>query len=189
MGQAKTLTKQELKRVLDYNGACERHSERNRAMILLTFYCGMRIGEVVSLRIADVINKQGVVLGEIKLSAAQTKGDRARTVYVPTRMQKELKSYIAGLKFRTHADFLFRTQKSKHFSSNTATQLLRRIFERSGFAGATSHSGRRSFLTNLSEKGVSIRILAALAGHSNLQVTMRYIDAGDDMLKKAVELI
>ena len=189
MGQAKTLTKQELKRVLDYNNACERHSERNRAMILLTFYCGMRIGEVVSLRIADVINKNGDVLDEIKLSSSQTKGNKARTVYVSTRMQKELKNYIAGLKFSTYADFLFRTQKSKHFSSNTATQLLQRIYERSGFTGATSHSGRRSFLTDLSAQGVSIRVLAALAGHSNLQVTMQYIDAGDDMLKKAVELI
>ena len=43
MAQAKTLSKQELKRVLDYNDACERHSERNRAMLLFTHLCGMRI--------------------------------------------------------------------------------------------------------------------------------------------------
>ena len=50
MAQAKTLNKQELKRVLDYNDACERHSERNRAMLLFTHLCGMRIGEVAALR-------------------------------------------------------------------------------------------------------------------------------------------
>ena len=55
MAQAKTLNKQELKRVLDYNDACERHSERNRAMLLFTHLCGMRIGEVVALRVCDVI--------------------------------------------------------------------------------------------------------------------------------------
>ena len=189
MGQAKTLTKQELKRVLDYNNGCERHSERNRAMILFTFYCGMRIGEVVSLRIADVINEQGEVLDEIKLAATQTKGNKARTIHVPARMQKELKNYIAGLKSHAQADFLFRTQKSKRFTSNTATQLLQRIYERSGIAGATSHSGRRTFITELANKGVSVRVLAALAGHSSIATTQRYIDINDDMLKKAVELI
>lgn len=116
MAQAKTLTKQELKRVLDYNTGCERHSKRNRAMILFTFYCGMRIGEVVSLRIADVINERGEVLDEIKLASTQTKGHQARTVHVSARMQKELKNYIAGLKPHAPADFLFRTQKSKQFS-------------------------------------------------------------------------
>lgn len=189
MGQAKTLTSKELKRVLDYNTACERHSERNRTMILLTFYCGMRIGEVVSLRIADVINEQGEVLDEIKLAATQTKGNKARTVHVPERMQKELKSYIAGLKSHAHTDFLFRTQKSKRFSSNSATQLLQRIYERCGLAGATSHSGRRTFITELANKGVSVRVLAELAGHSSIATTQRYIDINDDMLKKAVELI
>jgi len=189
MGQAKTLTKQELKRILDYNSACERHNERNRSMILLTFYCGMRIGEVVSLRIADVINERGEVLDEIKLSSSQTKGNKARTVHVPERMQKEIKIYIAGLKSRMSADFLFKTQKSQRFSSNTATQLLQRIYKRSGIVGATSHSGRRTFITELANKGVSVRVLAALAGHSSIATTQRYIDINDDMLKKAVELI
>lgn len=189
MAQAKTLTKQELKRVLDYNNACERHSERNRAMILLTFCCGMRIGEVVSLRVADVVNEQGEVLDEIKLAAAHTKASKARTVHVSERMRKELKKYIAGIKSQAHADFLFKTQKSKRFSSNTATQLLQRIYMRSGIAGATAHSGRRTFITELANKGVSVRVLAALAGHSSIATTQRYIDINDDMLKRAVELI
>ena len=56
MAKAKTLNKAELKRVLNYNDAHERHRERNRAMILLTHLCGLRIGEVVNLRISDVID-------------------------------------------------------------------------------------------------------------------------------------
>ena len=49
MSKAKTLNKAELKRVLNYNEAHERYRERNRAMILFTHLCGMRIGEVVKL--------------------------------------------------------------------------------------------------------------------------------------------
>ena len=189
MAQAKVLTKQELKRVLDYNSGCERHSERNRAMILLSFYCGMRICEIVNLHIADVINEQGEVLDEIRLAATQTKGNKGRTVYVPKRMQKELKSYLQGLKFRTHADFLFRTQKSKRFTPNTAAQLLSRIYSRSGFKGATSHSGRHSYLATKADFGISVHVLAALAGHASIQTTQKYLHVNPTMLKKAVELI
>jgi len=189
MAQAKTLTKQELKRVLDYNSACERHSERNRAMILLTFYCGMRICEVTNLRIADVINEQGNVLDEIKLSPLQTKGNKGRTVYVPKRMQKELKTYLQGLKFRTHADFLFRTQKSTCFTPNTASQLLSRIYSQSGLTGATSHSGRHTYLTEKANAGISVHVLAALAGHASIQTTQKYLHVNVGMLKQAAELI
>ena len=56
------------------------------------------------------------------------------------------------------------------------------------FTGATSHSGRRSFITKLASKGISARVLQELAGHKHLGTTQRYIDVNDDMLRKAVEL-
>ena len=83
----------------------------------------------------------------------------------------------------------FSKRKSQRFSSNTATQLLQRIYERSGLSGATSHSGRRSFITDLATKGISVRVLAALAGHQSIATTQRYIDINDDMLRNAVELV
>ncbi|MDP4301362.1 tyrosine-type recombinase/integrase, partial [Leptothrix discophora] len=54
--------------------------------------------------------------------------------------------------------------------------------------GATSHSGRRTFITNLAAQGVSVRVLAALAGHRSIQTTQRYIDVNDNMLRRAAEL-
>jgi integrase/recombinase XerD len=48
---------------------------------------------------------------------------------------------------------------------------------------------RRSFLTSLSARGIGIRVLASLAGHRSIQVTMKYIDASDDMKRNAVEMI
>ena len=56
-------------------------------------------------------------------------------------------------------------------------------------SGATSHSGRRTGLTNLAERGVGVRVLMALAGHSNMATTQRYIDLRPAMLKAAVELV
>ena len=181
MSKAKTLNKAELKRVLNYNAAHERYRERNRAMILLTHLCGMRIGEVVNLKVSDVIDENDEIKSEIQLSKNQTKGKKARTVFVSKRMRKELDRYIKHAVVRFSGSYLFKTQKSQRFSSNTATQLLQRIYERSGLSGATSHSGRRSFITELAAKGISVRVLAELAGHQSIERTQRYIDINDDM--------
>ena len=181
MSKAKTLNKAELKRVLNYNDAQERYRERNRAMILLTHLCGMRIGEVVNLKVSDVIDYNNKVKTEILLTKKQTKGKQARTVFVSKRMRKELDRYIKHAVMRFSGGFLFKTQKSQRFSSNTATQLLQRIYERSGLSGATSHSGRRSFITELATKGISVRVLAELAGHQSIERTQLYIDINDDM--------
>mgnify|MGYP002870688518 CR=1 FL=1 len=99
------------------------------------------------------------------------------------------KRYLEHLVVRSRSDFLFRTQKSRCFSSNSATQLLQRIYDRSGQTGATSHSGRRTFITELAAKGVGVRVLATLAGHRSIQTTQRYIDVNDEMMRNAVELI
>ena len=55
--------------------------------------------------------------------------------------------------------------------------------------GATSHSGRRTWLTELSSKGVGVRVLAEMAGHAGIQPTQRYIDVNDEQMRSAAELI
>jgi len=54
---------------------------------------------------------------------------------------------------------------------------------------ASSHSGRRKFITDLSEKGVSVRVIQELARHRDLATTQRYIDVSVDKLRNAVNLI
>jgi integrase/recombinase XerD len=55
--------------------------------------------------------------------------------------------------------------------------------------GATSHSGRRTFITKLADKGVGVRVLMALAGHKSIATTQRYIEFNPTIMKAAVELI
>ena len=71
----------------------------------------------------------------------------------------------------------------------TATQHLQRLYARAGIAGATSHSGRRTWLTTLSQKGVSVFVLADMAGHCSIQTTQRYVTVNDEMKRNAAELI
>lgn len=188
MGQAKTLTQQEIKQVLG-SIALGKHAARNRAMFLLTCWAGLRVGEVAALRVCDVVGEDGKVYDEIRLLPEQTKGRVARTVYVNEKLKRELQNYVGTHKFRHTQLPFFYTQKSNGFTANTAAQHFLKLYAVAGITGASSHSGRRTFITNLAEKGVSVRVLASLAGHSNISVTHRYIECNDDMKRRAVELV
>jgi integrase/recombinase XerD len=187
--QAKTLTLAELRRVLDYV-ATRKHAARNRALLLTTHYAGLRVGEVASLRFNDVVDAGGNIRNEVRLSAAQTKGGIARTVFVNEKLRKELEAYIKLHNPINLQQKFFYSQKkeSDGFTANTMTQFFHYLYRRAGIEGASSHSGRRTFITNLASKGVGVRVLMSLAGHKNISTTQAYIDVNDDMKRRAVEL-
>lgn len=188
--QAKTLTAQELRRVLDYI-ATRPHALRNRTMLLATHYAGMRVGEVANLRFGDVIDSAGQVRNEIRLDAQQTKGSDGRVVFVNAKLKKEFEAYLRNFPQTARDDRLFYTQKrgGSGFTPNTLAQHFHYIYKGAGIEGASSHSGRRTFITNLAAKGVSVRVLMTLAGHKHIGTTQIYIDCNEDMMRRAVELV
>jgi len=187
--QAKTLNQNEIRKVLDYT-ATRKHSTRNRCLLYSTFLSGMRVGEVATLRYSDVVNADGTIKNEIRLSAENTKTNEARTVFVNDKLRKEFEKYIAVYKPSTPTVKFFYSQKrdSDGFSASTLCQFFHYLYKRAGVDGASSHSGRRTFITNLACQGVSVRVLMSLAGHKNISTTQCYIDVNDDMKRKAVEL-
>ena len=188
--QAKTLNQNEIRKVLDYT-ATRKHSTRNRCLLYTTFLSGMRVGEVATLRYSDVINADGTIKNEIRLIAENTKTNEARTVFVNDKLRKEFEKYIAVYKPANPNVKFFYSQKreSNGFTPNTLTQFFHYLYKRAGVDGASSHSGRRTFITNLATKGVGVRVLMSLAGHKNISTTQCYIDVNDDMKRSAVELI
>ena len=199
MAQARVLTEKELRKVLSFCNT-QPHSARNKTMLLCTHMAGMRVGEVAALRICDVLALDGTVKEEIALSATQTKGSKARTVLVPKKLQDELTAYLqqrfglSNLLAVTQTDTLralFPTQKNpkRGFTANTLCQLFHKLYKDAHMSGATSHSGRRTFITKLADKGVGVRVLMALAGHKSIATTQRYIELNPTVMKAAVELI
>ena len=188
--QAKTLTAEELRKVLDYT-ATRKHSNRNRALVLSSFYSGCRVGELSSLTYTDVVDDAGTVRDEIRLKAENTKTKEARVVFVNAKLKKELQRYADFYKPQNTQLKFFYSQKRKSdgYNANTLTQFFHYLYKRAGVFGASSHSGRRTFITNLANKGVGVRLLASLAGHRNISTTQAYIDVNDDMKRKAVELV
>jgi len=198
MAQARTLNEKELNLLLLYINTTK-HAARNRAMVLMTFWGGMRIGEVAATKIGDVLAIDGTIKTEIRLTAAQTKGEHARTVILADKLRKELLIYLQqrfGTKQLIALSYtdkmgkqLFNTQKREGFTANTACYHFHMLYKAAGLDGASSHSGRRSFLTHLSAKAVPLKVLMELAGHRQAQTTMRYINVTTDMKRAAVELL
>jgi len=199
MTQAKVLNEREIKKCLTWISA-KRHASRNRCMFLLTHQSGMRVGEVAALRICDVLTQDGQIKEEVRLARDQTKGDRSRVVYLPTKTQQEIKEYLltrfklrdlTPIRMTDTSRALFSTQKNANrgFSANTLAQYFHYLYKEVGIEGASSHSGRRGFITNLANKGVSVRVLQELAGHRSLAVTQRYIEVNHQLMRNVVELV
>ena len=188
--QAKTLTATETRRVLDYV-ATRPHAERNRAMFLTMLYAALRVKECASLRYADVLDADGKIKAEIYLSAEQTKGSKTGTVFVSDKLRKELQAYVKAVPYKSITDKLFYSQKRPQdgWNSNTLCQFFHHLFRNVGIDGASSHSPRRTAITNLADKGVSVRVLQSIARHANISTTQCYIDVNDAMKRKAIELI
>jgi integrase/recombinase XerD len=190
MAQARALNTAEMEQVLAHVNA-GRHAHRNRCFILLTHLAGMRVGEVASLRWVDVLTADGHIKEEIRLLPEMTKGKHARTVFISTRLREELQRY-ADI-YRRSAPLecpLFYSQKDarKGFTANSLTQTVAKLYRGAGLDGATSHSGRRTFLTNLANKGTAIHLLRTLAGHRSISTTATYLYSSPTQLKAAVEL-
>lgn len=190
MPQAKTLTPTEIEKVLHYI-ASKPNALRNRVMFLLTVWAGFRVSEVAGLKICDVRNPDGAIRAEVYLSEDRVKHGHAGVVYLNERLQQELAAYVAGRKWHDEDQALFCTaaKPRKGFSANTMTQHFHYLYKRAGITGGSSHSGRRTFITTLANKGVSVRLLASLVRHANIATTQRYIDVNDDMKRRAVELV
>lgn len=188
MAQAATITEAQLRRVLQYIST-RRHALRDRTILLVSFNAGLRAKEIAALLVGDIYDDAGAVREQFILRRAQTKGGYERTVYLNKALRRALAEYKTLVEHSNGADALFPTQKRKAFSANTMCQLFLEIYAASGINGASSHSGRRTFITRLANYGVGVRQLAALAGHANISTTQRYIDVNSEQLANAVELL
>ena len=190
MKQAKLLTELDFKRLTAIIDSL-RYSTRNHTAVALSFYAGLRACEIAALRIGDVFDAYGKPKDTIYLSAAQTKGNDSCTVLANKRLRQQLARYAAQYPkqlLKPAAPLIF-SAKGGGFSPQTVVNLFQRLYKLANIAGASSHSGRRQFVSNLADKGINARVVQALARHKNLGTTQRYIDINDNKLRAAVELL
>lgn len=189
MKQARILTKPEFKRVLAVIDAHKYH-ERNRAIFYLSFLGGLRACEISALKLSDIVDDNNNIKSQIVLQANMTKGHERNRVIIGTALQKALKRFVDRVcKSKAPNTPLIISQKGGNFSPLTIVQLFAKFYAKAGVTGASSHSGRRQYITALAENQINIRVIQALARHSHINTTMRYIDVNDVKLANAVEVV
>ena len=190
MKQAKLLTEPEFKRLAAVIDSL-RYPTRNHTAVALSFYAGLRACEIAALRVGDVFDAYGKPKDTIYLSAAQTKGNDSCTVLANKRLRTQLAKYAAQYpqQLQNPAAPLLFSAKGGGFSPQTVVNLFQRLYKLANIAGASSHSGRRQFVTNLADMGINMRVVQELARHRNLGTTQKYAEINDNKLRAAVELL
>ena len=190
MQQAKRLAEPELKRLMAVINTL-RYTTRKNTIIALSFYAGLRACEIAALSVGDVFDEAGGVKDTIYLNSNQNKGSDSATVLVNTKLKRQLlkfaKQYSVHVSNRS-APLLF-SAKGGGFTAQTIVNLFKRIYQLAGIDGASSHSGRRQFVTQLADRGINARLVQVLARHKHLSTTQRYIDVNESKLRGAIELI
>ena len=195
--QAKTLSDKQIKLVL-LHLTTTRNSTRNKVIFLLSVKAGFRAKEIASLQWKMLVNSDGQMMNEIHLTNIASKGKSSgRVIAIHKDLRKaldELYEQVSGKKsFQLETAYVITTERSNHTSAQAIVNTFQRWYSELGFIGASSHSGRRTFITNVAKKisavGGSMRDVQSLAGHSNLQTTQRYIEVDTASQKKVIDLI
>ena len=187
-GKASVLNPQQHQDFLAYL-ATTRQAAQNKAIYLLGYRAGMRIGSIAGLGINDVLDRNGNLKEVVELRRDIVKGKRNYAAYLShPELREALAEYIAE-RPETDVPNLFVSQQNTAFSANSLTHKMLRLYRKAGYEGASSHSGRRSFATNCIRAGVDIVSLKTLMNHSSIQQTSEYVATNDEMLKKAVCLV
>jgi integrase len=194
--QAKTLTKGQVDSLTAFL-LTRRHGLRDQTVFLLSVRAGLRAKEIANLKWSMIMTPEGEVGDAIHLTNTASKGRSGRVIPLNKRLRENLKQMLAAARqdrrFHPALSYVVTTERSAHTSAQAVVNMFKRWYDEIGLLGCSSHSGRRTFITNAARKistvGGSLRDVQMLAGHSSLAVTQRYIDGDSDARKKIVDLI
>ena len=164
------LSREEIAAILD-----NITNKKHKILIALAYGAGLRISEVIKLRVKDIN------LNELTLHIKEAKGAKDRITIFPERLKGDLGKMI---EFRQSNDFIFESERGGGLSERSAQKVLENALKKSKIKKeATFHSLRHSFATHLLENGVDVRYVQELLGHKNIRTTQLYTRVTNPNLK------
>jgi site-specific recombinase XerD len=166
------LSREELERLFACAG-----SLRGRMLLRTTYAAGLRVSEVIHLKVTDLDGCRGTIRVE------QGKGAKDRYSILPPRLLEELRLYW---KLSRPVDWLFPSRRDPHrpMDDTSAQKIYYRAKARAGITrGHGIHTLRHCFATHLLEAGVDLRTIQLLLGHNSITTTMRYLEVRSELLK------
>ena len=168
-----------------------RHSVRNTAIFLLGVKAGLRAKEIAGLKWKHIIDAEGNIADRIMLTDDISKGNSGGFIPISKELGEILKELYNGKQDRNLNVIM--SERRKAMQRQSIVNLMRTHYAQCGIEGASSHSGRRTFITNAARKissvGGSMRDVQALARHANLQTTQRYVEQNTKAQMDVIDLI
>jgi integrase len=184
--QAKVISDAQQKAIVAFLGS-RKHAYRNVAIFLLSVDAGLRAKEIAALEWGMLTDAAGSLTDAIRLQDKAAKGTSGGVVFMSQRLRRALESHAHG---RILNGRVVLSSNGRPMSAQVVTNWFWQLYQRMGFVGCSSHSGRRTAITRWARKisavGGSLRDVQALARHSSLQMTQRYIDVSEDACRKVV---
>ena len=154
---------------------------RDAAIVKLILFAGLRVGEIIQLRLSDVVldeRKGSVVVRE-------GKGTKRREIPLNAKARKALLDYLR-MRPDVEMNELFLGQRNEGVQSKTIQRAVQRFAKKAELKNVTPHTLRHSFAKALIDAGVSLEKVATLLGHSNLNTTRIYTTPGEEDLEESV---
>lgn len=190
--QSKTLTKSQIEMVSTYLRS-KRNGLRNQTIFLLSVKSGLRSKEISQLQWSEVMNSDGQIDDVISLTNKTSKGRSGRIIPLNKDVRRNLIEMLEEVGSVDPNSSVIRTERSGSTSSQTIVNMFQSWYQKLGLVGCSSHSGRRTFITETSKKistvGGSLRDVQMMVGHSSLQTTQRYIESDSNSQRKVVGLL
>ena len=188
--QAKTLRSGQIRAVLNHLEST-RHPVRNRVIFQLSLRAGLRAKEIAELEWRMVTDAEGRISEAVRLTDKASKGQSGGVVPMAAPLRQAIKALQQISPTAMGATRMIRTERAASTSSQVIINLFAGWYEALGFEGCSSHSGRRTFITmsarNIGRFGGSLRDVQALARHSSLAMTQRYIEIDSRAMVRVVD--
>ena len=187
--QAKTLTRQQVLAALRRANR-SRYPQRDRVMVLLSFKAGLRAGEIANLTWPMLLDSRGRLSGCIELPDAAAKKRSGRAI----PMHPQLVTALKALRQQNGSSGrVIRSERGVGLQPGSVVNWFARLYGELGFLGCSSHSGRRTFITNAArlvfKAGGSLRDVQQLAGHRSIEQTQGYIDCDTHTKRRLISLL
>lgn len=179
------LTMEEIDALIQAVDLSKAEGHRNVAILETLYSCGLRVSELINLRITNLYFEEGFirVIG---------KGNKERLVPVSPVVEKEIKLYLEHIRVHLdikpgHEDYVFLNRRGARLTRVMIFTIIKQLAEIIGLKKNISpHTFRHSFATHMVEGGANLRAIQEMLGHESISTTEIYTHLSDELLKEAI---
>ncbi|MHA7057273.1 site-specific tyrosine recombinase XerD [Aquimarina sp. M1] len=180
-----TLAIEEIDTIISQIDLSKPEGERNKAIIETLYGCGLRVSELINLKLSDLFFDEGFI-------SVTGKGDKQRFVPIGEVTQKYIDIYKKEIRNhlniqKGHEDTLFLNRRGKQLTRAMIFTIVKRLVEKAGIhKNISPHTFRHSFATHLLENGADLRAIQLMLGHESITTTEIYMHIDRSHLSEVI---